>query len=78
MKERTLDGFGTTLAELRQRRGLTQAKLGAAVGDSRGDAMSRRTGNTKRILTFKTDCPNNGGICVDDRKPYSFAVRRPD
>jgi len=35
MKERTLDGFGTRLAELRQRRGLTQTELGAAVGVSK-------------------------------------------
>jgi len=35
MKERTLDGFGDRLAELRQRRGLTQTALGAAVGVSK-------------------------------------------
>ena len=32
VKERTLDGFGTRLAELRQRRGLSQTALGSAVG----------------------------------------------
>ena len=35
MKERTLDGFGDRLAELRQRRGLTQTALGEAVGVSK-------------------------------------------
>jgi transcriptional regulator with XRE-family HTH domain len=35
LKERTLDGFGDRLAELRQRRGLTQTALGAAVGVSK-------------------------------------------
>jgi len=32
MKERTLEGFGARLAELRQRRGLSQTELGTAVG----------------------------------------------
>lgn len=32
MKERTLEGFGARLAELRQRRGLSQTALGTAVG----------------------------------------------
>jgi transcriptional regulator with XRE-family HTH domain len=35
MKERTLDGFGTRLAELRQARGLSQEELAAAVDVSR-------------------------------------------
>ncbi len=34
VKERTLEGFGTRLAGLRQARGLTQDELGAAVGIS--------------------------------------------
>jgi transcriptional regulator with XRE-family HTH domain len=34
MKTRTLAGFGRRLAELRQRRGVTQAELGKAVGVS--------------------------------------------
>lgn len=34
MKERTLAGFGTRLAALRQAKGLTQAELGDAVGVS--------------------------------------------
>lgn len=34
MKERTVSGFGARLAEIRQRRGLTQAELGEAVGAS--------------------------------------------
>jgi transcriptional regulator with XRE-family HTH domain len=34
MKERTVEGFGERLAALRQRRGLTQAELGRAVGVS--------------------------------------------
>ena len=32
VKERTVEGFGTRLAETRQRRGLTQEELGKAVG----------------------------------------------
>lgn len=35
MKERTLEGFGERLAALRQRRGLTQTALGAAVSVSK-------------------------------------------
>jgi len=34
VKERTVEGFGERLAEIRQRRGLTQAELGEAVGVS--------------------------------------------
>jgi transcriptional regulator with XRE-family HTH domain len=34
VKERTLEGFGTRLAALRQARGLTQDELGTAVGIS--------------------------------------------
>lgn len=34
MKERMVEGFGTRLAEIRRRRGLTQAELGTAVGVS--------------------------------------------
>ena len=34
MKERTVAGFGARLAEIRQRRGLTQEALGTAVGVS--------------------------------------------
>jgi transcriptional regulator with XRE-family HTH domain len=34
MKERTLEGFGPRLAELRMSRGLTQAELGTKVGAS--------------------------------------------
>jgi transcriptional regulator with XRE-family HTH domain len=34
MKTRTLDGFGSRLAAIRQSRGLTQAELGAAAGVS--------------------------------------------
>jgi transcriptional regulator with XRE-family HTH domain len=34
MKERSLEGFGERLAEMRQRRGMTQAELGKAVGVS--------------------------------------------
>lgn len=34
MKERTVEGFGTRLAALRQRRGLTQGELGRTVGVS--------------------------------------------
>lgn len=35
MKERTLEGFGDRLAEMRQSRGMTQAELALAVGVSR-------------------------------------------
>ena len=35
MKERTLEGFGTRLAELRQARGLSQEELASSVGVSR-------------------------------------------
>jgi transcriptional regulator with XRE-family HTH domain len=35
MKERTLEGFGVRLAEIRQSRGMTQAELALAVGVSR-------------------------------------------
>lgn len=35
MKERTLEGFGKRLAEIRQSRGMTQADLGNAVGVSK-------------------------------------------
>lgn len=35
MKERSLEGFGERLADIRQSRGLTQAELAAAVGVSR-------------------------------------------
>lgn len=35
MKERTLEGFGERLAEIRESRGLTQAELALAVGVSR-------------------------------------------
>lgn len=35
MKERTLEGFGDRLADIRQSRGLTQAELAEAVGVSR-------------------------------------------
>jgi transcriptional regulator with XRE-family HTH domain len=35
MKERTLEGFGDRLADIRQGRGLTQAELAQAVGVSR-------------------------------------------
>lgn len=34
MKERTLEGFGERLAQVRQSRGITQAELGKAVGVS--------------------------------------------
>lgn len=34
VKERTLDGFGTRLAALRQAKGMTQVELGEAVGVS--------------------------------------------
>ncbi len=34
VQERTVEGFGTRLAAIRQRRGLTQAELGTAVGVS--------------------------------------------
>jgi transcriptional regulator with XRE-family HTH domain len=35
MKERTLEGFGDRLADIRQSRGMTQAELALAVGVSR-------------------------------------------
>ena len=35
MKERTLEGFGARLAEIRNARGMTQAELALAVGVSR-------------------------------------------
>lgn len=35
MKERTLEGFGKRLADIRERRGMTQAELAEAVGVSR-------------------------------------------
>jgi len=34
VKERTVDGFGVRLAEIRQRRGMTQIELGKLVGAS--------------------------------------------
>jgi transcriptional regulator with XRE-family HTH domain len=34
VKERTVEGFGVRLAEIRQRRGITQDELGKAVGVS--------------------------------------------
>ncbi len=65
MKERTLEGLGTRLAELRQARGLTQEELGALVGVSyrvmayyeRDDAQPSGTMlvDLARALTITTD-----------------------
>ena len=55
MKARTLEGFGDRLAALRQRRGLTQTALGAAVGVS------------KRVIAYyeADDAQPPGAMLVD-------------
>jgi transcriptional regulator with XRE-family HTH domain len=55
MKERTLKGFGSRLAEIRQSRGMTQAELGTAVGVS------------KRVITYyeQEDSQPPGAMLVD-------------
>jgi transcriptional regulator with XRE-family HTH domain len=55
MKERTLQGFGKRLAEIRQSRPMTQAELGAAVGVS------------KRVIAYyeQQDAQPPGAMLVD-------------
>lgn len=55
MKERTVAGFGVRLAELRQRRGLSQTELGEAVGV------------TKRVIVYyeSDDAQPPGAMLVD-------------
>jgi len=54
VKERTVAGFGKRLREIRQRRGLTQAELGVAVGVS------------KRVITYyeRDDALPPGAVLV--------------
>jgi len=54
VKERTVAGFGKRLREIRQRRGLTQTELGAAVGVS------------KRVITYyeRDDAQPPGAVLV--------------
>jgi transcriptional regulator with XRE-family HTH domain len=55
MKERTLEGLGPRLAEIRKSRGFTQAELAAAVGVS------------KRVITYyeQDDAQPPGAMLVD-------------
>jgi transcriptional regulator with XRE-family HTH domain len=55
MKERTVAGFGARLAELRQRRGMSQTELGEAVGV------------TKRVIVYyeSEDAQPPGAMLVD-------------
>jgi hypothetical protein len=43
MKERTIEGFGERLCQIRKSRGMTQAELGKAAASQSGDRAHSRT-----------------------------------